>query len=211
MYRKIIKRILDIIFSILLLIILWPLILIIMILIKIDLGSPIFNIQERPGYKEKMFKLIKFRTMTNEKNKKGQLIDDCERVTKFGNFLRKTSLDELPEFWCILKGDMSFVGPRPLSKEYLPYYTEEEAKRHDVRPGLTGLAQINGRNNLSWEERFEYDLEYIENLSFINDVKIFLTTIKNVIIRKDVIIRGEGEVEDLDETREVQRPEYLKK
>lgn len=155
-------------------------------------GNPFFT-QERPGKDEKIFKLIKFRTMTNAKDKDGNLLSDADRLTRYGKFLRNTSLDELPELFNILKGDMSVIGPRPLLVQYLPYYTDKEKHRHDVRPGLTGLAQVNGRNSLDWEHRFECDVEYVENLSFFSDVKILLKTIQKVIQRSDV-------AEDTNET-----------
>ena len=154
-------------------------------------GNPFF-VQERPGKNENIFKLIKFRTMTCEKDNMGKLLPDNKRLTKYGRFLRSTSLDELPELINILKGDMSIVGPRPLLPEYLPYYTEIEKHRHDVRPGLTGLAQVSGRNSLSWEERFQLDLCYVESIKFSNDVKIILDTVKKVLIR-DGISSGTSE------------------
>lgn len=210
MYRFI-KRFLDILFSLFLLVILSPVFIVLFILIRIKIGSPIFFRQKRPGKDEEIFELIKFRSMTNEKDENGNLLPDRDRLTKFGKFLRKSSLDELPELWCILKGDMSFVGPRPLSQYYLPYYTEEESIRHNVRPGLTGLAQINGRNKLDWDERLKLDIEYVKTLSFINDVKIFLKTFVKVFKGSDVVVSGTGKVGNLDEVREVQRPEYVKK
>ena len=186
MYQKYIKRLLDIILSLLAIIITFPIFLIIGLLVLIFLGSPAIFRQKRPGKDEKIFTMYKFRTMTNKKDKDGNLLLDEKRLTKFGKILRKTSLDEIPEFINILKGDMSFVGPRPLLVEYLPYYTEEEHHRHDVRPGLTGLAQVSGRNSITWSEKFKYDLEYINNITFINDLKIILLTIKKVILRKDI-------------------------
>lgn len=180
MYKKYIKRLLDIILSLLGLIIASPIFLIVSMLVLIFLGHPIIFKQKRPGKNEKIFTLYKFRTMTDKKDKKGNLLPDEQRLTKFGKFLRKSSLDEIPEFFNILKGDMSFIGPRPLLVEYLPYYTEEEHHRHDVRPGLTGLAQVNGRNLLSWEDKFKKDIEYVNNVTFINDLKIVFKTIKTV-------------------------------
>jgi lipopolysaccharide/colanic/teichoic acid biosynthesis glycosyltransferase len=155
-------------------------------LVRIKLGSPVIFCQERPGKNEKIFKLYKFRTMTDARDENGELLPDEVRLTKFGKFLRSTSLDELPELWNILRGDMSIVGPRPLLVSYLPYYTEEERKRHCVSPGLTGLAQVNGRNNLTWEEKFAYDLEYVNRISFTADVKIIIKTALKVFIRADV-------------------------
>lgn len=186
MYKKYIKRILDIILSLIAIIITLPIFLIIGILVLIFIGQPAIFRQKRPGKNEKIFTMYKFRTMTNKKDENGNLLPDELRLTKLGKFLRKTSLDEIPEFINILKGDMSFVGPRPLLVEYLPYYTEEEHHRHDVRPGLTGLAQVNGRNNLDWNDKFQKDLEYVNNITFINDVKIIIDTIKIVFKREGI-------------------------
>mgnify|MGYP000778186346 FL=1 len=182
MYAKYIKRILDLILSLMALILLMPLMIIIGILVRINLGSPIIFKQKRPGKNEKTFTLYKFRTMTDKRDIDGNLLPDEYRLTKFGKFLRSTSLDELPELINIIKGDMAIVGPRPLLVEYLPYYTEEEKHRHDVRPGLTGLAQVNGRNAISWEERFSFDLQYKKNVSFKEDFKIILMTIKITLL-----------------------------
>lgn len=193
MIYKYIKRILDIISSFLAIILLSPLLGMLTVIGAFEMkGNPFFT-QERPGKDEKIFKLIKFRTMTNAKDKDGNLLSDADRLTRYGKFLRNTSLDELPELFNILKGDMSVIGPRPLLVEYLPYYNQREKHRHDVRPGLTGLAQVNGRNSLDWEHRFECDVEYVENLSFFSDVKILLKTIQKVIQRSDV-------AEDTNET-----------
>jgi len=181
MYKKIFKRMLDIILSLTTIIILFPIFFLISILVLIFLGKPVFFKQSRIGKNEEKFNMYKFRTMTNKTDKKGELLPDEKRLTKFGKFLRKTSLDELPEFFNILTGKMSFIGPRPLLVEYLDYYTEEEHHRHDVRPGLTGLAQVNGRNLLSWDERFKKDIEYVNNITFIGDVKIIIKTIKTVL------------------------------
>ena len=186
MYRKYIKRILDFILSLIALIILSPILLVIAILVRIKLGSPVIFKQERPGLNEKIFTLYKFRTMTDKKDKEGNLLPDSERLTRFGKMLRSTSLDELPELINILKGDMSIVGPIPLLVEYLELYNEEQKHRHDVRPGLTGLAQVSGRNAISWEEKFNKDIEYINNITFIGDCKIILKTAINVI-KKDGI------------------------
>lgn len=209
MYRLFVKRLLDILFSGILLILLLPIYLILILSIYVKLGSPAFFRQERPGKNEELFWLVKFRTMTNKTDKNGELLPDSERLTPFGRFLRSTSLDELPEFWNIFKGDMSFVGPRPLSKLYLPYYTEREARRHDVRPGLTGLAQISGRNALDWDERLSLDIDYIDSVSFIEDASILLKTVIKVFKREGVVVSGTGSVGDLDEIREVQRPSYI--
>lgn len=186
MYQKYIKRLLDIILSLLAIIITFPIFLIIGILVLIFIGQPAIFRQKRPGKNEKIFTMYKFRTMTNKKDEDGNLLPDELRLTKLGKFLRKTSLDEIPEFINILKGDMSFVGPRPLLVDYLPYYTEEEHHRHDVRPGLTGLAQVSGRNLLFWEERFQLDIKYVNNVTFLNDAKIILKTIKTVLIREGI-------------------------
>lgn len=186
MYSKYFKRLLDIIISLLIIIFFWWLILIIAILVRIYLGSPIIFKQERPGKAEKIFTLYKFRTMTDEKDDEGNLLPDEKRLKKFGKFLRSTSLDELPEIINILKGEMSLIGPRPLLVEYLELYDDNQRKRHLVRPGLTGLAQVNGRNDVAWEKRFEYDLEYIQNITFKNDLKIIFKTIKLVFSRKGV-------------------------
>ena len=201
MYKKYIKRILDIILSLIAIIITLPIFLIVGILILIFIGQPAIFRQKRPGKNEKIFTMYKFRTMTNKKDEDGNLLPDELRLTKLGKFLRKTSLDEIPEFINILKGDMSFVGSRPLLVEYLPYYTEEEHHRHDVRPGLTGLAQVSGRNLLNWDDRFKKDLEYVNNISFINDTKIILKTIKKVFAREDIIIRGTGNIVDFNKYR----------
>lgn len=186
MYAKYIKRILDLILSLMALILLMPLMLIIGILVAINLGNPIIFKQKRPGKDEKIFTLYKFRTMTDEKDEKRKLLPDSQRLTKFGKFLRSTSLDELPELINILKGDMSIVGPRPLLVEYLKLYNEEQKHRHDVRPGLTGLAQTSGRNAITWEEKFEKDIEYVHNISFIGDVKIIIKTAIKVFKREGI-------------------------
>ena len=186
MYKKYIKRLLDIILSLIGIIITFPIFIIIGLLVVIFLGRPAIFRQERPGKNEKIFTMYKFRTMTNKKDKNANLLPDEKRLTKFGKFLRKTSLDEIPEFFNILKGDMSFIGPRPLLVEYLDYYNKDEKHRHDVRPGLTGLAQVSGRNLLSWEEKFKLDVEYVNNITFINDLKIIFKTIKTVLIREGI-------------------------
>lgn len=195
-YENRIKRLTDILCGVLALVVFGWLYLIIALLVKIKLGSPIIYVANRAGKidpntgKEKEFRLYKFRTMTNEVNEKGELLPDIDRLTKFGRILRSTSLDELPEVFNIIKGDMSVIGPRPLPVIYLPYYTEEERKRHTVRPGLSGYAQVNGRNSLSWEEKFRLDLQYINNISCIQDVKIVFQTIVKAIKRSDI---GQGE------------------
>ena len=185
-YIKYIKRLMDIVLSLLLLICLSPVLLILCILVRMKLGSPVIFSQERPGKDGKIFKLMKFRSMTDKKDENGELLPDEERLTSFGKKLRSTSLDELPELINILKGEMSFVGPRPLLVRYLPRYTEEQMHRHDVLPGLTGLAQVNGRNALTWEKKFEYDLEYVRNISLSLDIKIFFMTFMKVLKRDGV-------------------------
>ena len=202
MYAKYIKRTLDLILSLMALIVLMPLMIIIGILVRINLGSPIIFKQKRPGKNEKIFTLYKFRTMTDKRDIDGNLLPDEYRLTKFGKFLRSTSLDELPELINIIKGDMAIVGPRPLLVEYLPYYTEEEKHRHDVRPGLTGLAQVNGRNLLEWDERLKKDLEYINSISVKNDLFIIFRTIINVIKRKDIAVGREHNMLSLNKERE---------
>ena len=206
MYRKFLKRFLDIIISLIFILCFWWLYLIIAILVRIKLGSPVLFKQDRPGLNEKIFKMYKFRTMTDEKDKNGTLLSDAERLTKFGKFLRSTSLDEIPEFFNILRGDMSLIGPRPLLVEYLNYYTNDEKKRHNVRPGISGWAQVNGRNSLSWEEKFKYDIEYVEKLSFLFDFKIVLLTIKKVLKREDISdFKEENKEIDFDKYREMEK------
>ncbi len=204
MYRKYFKRLVDILCSLAAIIVFSWLYIIVAILVRVKLGSPVIFKQARPGKDGKIFNLYKFRTMTDEKDENGELLPDDVRLTKFGRMLRKTSLDELPEAFNILKGDMSVVGPRPLLVEYLDYYTEEEMHRHDATPGLTGLAQINGRNAISWEEKFAWDLEYVNNISFLFDVKIILHTILKFIKGSDVL-DGEAQIEgNLKEIRQQQ-------
>ncbi|MBD5473511.1 MAG: sugar transferase [Lachnospiraceae bacterium] len=186
MYRKYIKRILDIFISLSGLIVLSPVLLILWVLVRLKLGSPVLFTQQRPGKNEKIFNLYKFRSMTDEKDESGNLLPDEVRLTSFGKKLRSTSLDELPELFNILKGDMSIVGPRPLLVRYLPRYNEFQRHRHDVRPGLTGLAQTHGRNALTWEKKFEYDVEYVNKLSFALDVSIFVATVGAVLKREGI-------------------------
>ena len=200
MYRKYIKRLLDIVISLTALVVLSPILLIVAILVRCKLGSPVIFYQQRPGYNEEIFKLCKFRTMTDERDANGELLPDAVRLTKFGRMLRATSLDELPELWNILKGDMSIIGPRPLLVSYLPYYTEEEKLRHTVRPGLTGLAQVSGRNLLDWDKRFATDVEYVRNLTFAMDVRIFFLTIMKVFVRENIEVdtnQVEGNVAEI--------------
>ncbi|MDA1885936.1 sugar transferase [Bacillus cereus group sp. BY105LC] len=185
-YRRLIKRPMDFILSLIAIIVLSPVFLIVAFLVKTKLGSPVLFKQERPGLHGDIFKMYKFRTMTDEKNENGELLPDSVRLTKFGKFLRSTSLDELPGLFNIFKGDMSIIGPRPLLVQYLPLYNEHQKRRHEVRPGLSGLAQVNGRNAISWEEKFNYDVEYVDNVSFTTDWKIILLTIKKVFIREGI-------------------------
>lgn len=186
MYKNFVKRILDIILSLLALIIFSPLLIITAILVRFKLGSPILFRQARPGKNEKIFHILKFRTMTDEKDKDGNLLPDEIRLTIFGQFLRSTSIDELPELLNILKGDMAVVGPRPLLVQYLDRYDDEQRHRHDVKPGLTGLAQVNGRNGITWEEKFNYDLQYVKNVTFLGDCKIILQTVQKVFQRQGI-------------------------
>ena len=215
MYRKYIKRMLDFILSLLAIVILSPVLLITAILVKIKLGSPIIFKQQRPGKNEKIFTLYKFRTMTDKKDEKGNLLPDEQRLTRFGKILRSTSIDELPELINILKGDMSIVGPRPQLIKDMLFMTKEQRKRHTVRQGLTGLAQVNGRNNLTWEEKIEYDLEYIKNITFVNDVKIIFKTIGKVFKREDIETEGMETAEDLCDyllrTNKISEEEYKEK
>lgn len=185
-YRKFIKRPMDFILSLVAIILLCPVLIIVGILVKAKLGSPVLFKQKRPGLDEKIFTMYKFRTMTDERDKFGELLPDEIRLTNFGKFLRSTSIDELPELLNIIKGDMSIVGPRPLLVQYLPLYDEHQRRRHDVRPGLTGYAQINGRNAISWEEKFNLDVEYVDDLSFIKDWEIIFLTIKKVHVREGI-------------------------
>lgn len=186
MIYKYIKRILDIISSLLAIIFLSPLLAVTAVLVKTKLGSPVLFKQERPGKDEKIFTLMKFRTMTDERDENVELLPDEVRLTKFGKFLRSTSIDELPELFNILKGDMSVIGPRPLLVEYIPRYNEHQHRRHEVRPGLSGWAQVNGRNSISWEEKFDLDVEYVDNYSFAMDVKILFMTVLNVLKKEGI-------------------------
>lgn len=215
MYAKYFKRMLDFILSLTALIILSPILLIVAILVRIKLGSPIIFKQQRPGKNEKIFTLYKFRTMTDKKDENGNLLPDSERLTKFGKLLRSTSLDELPELINILKGDMAIVGPRPQLIKDMVFMTEEQRKRHLVRQGLTGLAQVNGRNNITWEEKLDYDLKYIDNITFINDLKIVLKTVRKVFKREDIDTDGMETAEDLGDyllrTNRINKKEYDEK
>ena len=195
MYKNGIKRGLDLLLSFCAIVVLSPVLLVLAVLVRVKLGRPVLFRQERPGKNEKIFTLCKFRTMTDERGADGELLPDAVRLTKFGKFLRATSLDELPELFNILKGDMSLIGPRPLLVSYLPYYTEREKKRHSVRPGLTGLAQVSGRNFLDWDKRLQKDVEYVENLSFKMDVKVLLLTIKTVLGHSEEVAEDTNAVE----------------
>ncbi len=197
-YRRFVKRFLDILLSLLILILFCWLYLIVAVLVRIKLGSPVFFTQERPGLHGKIFRVYKFRSMTDARDENGEFLPDSVRLTKFGRALRASSLDELPQFINILKGDMSFIGPRPLLVKYLPWYTEEEAHRHDVRPGLTGLAQVNGRNAIGWEDRFRYDVEYVRNCSFAMDMKIIGMTVDRVLHHTGVQSGEEQTTVDFD-------------
>lgn len=193
MYAKYIKRMIDFVLSLLALILLSPVLLVLTVIGAVKMkGNPFFT-QARPGKNGKIFKLVKFRTMTNEKDAQGKLLPDDKRLTRYGKMLRSTSMDELPELWNILKGDMSIVGPRPLLVEYLPYYNETEKHRHDVRPGLTGWAQVNGRNSVEWSKRFALDVYYVNNLTFALDLKIFFMTVQKVLSRSDVAENPDAE------------------
>lgn len=195
-YEKYIKRLLDIVLSGCALIVLSPLLLVTAILVRVKLGSPVIFCQERPGKDEKIFKLHKFRSMSDARDENGNLLPDEIRLGKFGRNLRATSLDELPELWDIFRGKMSIVGPRPLLVKYLPLYNDEQHRRHDVRPGLTGWAQVHGRNLASWEERFAYDVDYVDNISFALDVKIIFMTIRCVFAREGISAEGSATMED---------------
>ena len=196
MYKKVIKRMIDFLLSLITLLLFSPIFIIVAFFVRIKLGSPVFFCQKRPGKDEKIFTIYKFRTMTDKRDESGKLCSDDIRLTPFGRKLRATSLDELPQLLNVLKGDMAIVGPRPLMVEYLPYYTEEEKLRHTVRPGITGLAQVKGRNSLSWEDKFAFDIQYVKKMSFILDLKIIIETVSKVIKKSDI---GQGE----------ESPEYL--
>jgi undecaprenyl-phosphate galactose phosphotransferase len=195
-YRRFIKRILDFTISLISLIIFSPIFIVVVVLVRVKLGSPVFFCQKRPGKDEKIFTIYKFRTMTDKRDENGNLCSDDIRLTSFGRKLRATSLDELPQLLNVIKGDMAIVGPRPLMVEYLPYYTEEEKIRHTVRPGITGLAQVRGRNSISWEEKFSFDIQYVNKMSLMFDLKIIMETVSKVIKKSDI---GQGE----------ECPEYL--
>lgn len=186
LYKKYVKRPMDFVLALMAIIVLSPVLLVVAVLVRTKLGSPVIFKQERPGVNEKIFTMYKFRSMTDKQDEKGELLPDSVRLTRFGRMLRATSLDELPELFNILKGDMSIVGPRPLLVQYLGLYNDQQKRRHDVRPGLTGLAQVNGRNAISWEEKFNLDVEYVDSISFIRDVKIIFDTVKKVIVKEGI-------------------------
>ena len=189
-YKNYLKRILDIICSLGFILCFWWLYILIAVLVKIKLGSPVIFKQQRPGLNGKIFTMYKFRSMTDAKDKNGNLLSDAERLPRFGKVLRATSLDEIPEFINVLKGDMSLIGPRPLLVEYLERYSDEQKRRHNVRPGITGWAQVNGRNAISWEQKFKYDVEYVDKLSFLLDIKIVFLTVKKIFIREGISQEG---------------------
>lgn len=203
-YEKYGKRLLDILVALTVLLLFWWLLVIVAVLVRTKLGSPVIFCQERPGKDEKIFKLYKFRSMTDGRDADGKLLPDDVRLTRFGRLLRATSLDELPELWNILKGDMSLIGPRPLLVKYLPLYTEEQRQRHQVRPGLTGLAQVHGRNATTWEQRFHYDLEYVSHVTFRMDLSILRRTVSTVLSRRGVHAEGSATMEEFRGTKEVE-------
>lgn len=203
MYRKFFKRLVDILCALAAIIVFSWLYIIVAILVRVKLGSPVLFKQDRPGRGEKIFKLYKFRTMTDKRDENGELLPDDVRLTKFGKLLRKTSLDELPEAFNILKGDMSVVGPRPLLVKYLPLYNEHQKRRHEVRPGLSGLAQVNGRNAISWEEKFDLDVQYVDNITFWGDVKIIFKTVISAFVKSEGIsAEGQATMEEFTGTKE---------
>lgn len=195
MYRNYFKRILDIICSLGFILCFWWLYIAVAILVKRKLGSPVIFKQQRPGLNGKIFTMYKFRSMTDAKDKDGKLLSDAERLPKFGQLLRATSLDEIPEFINVLKGDMSLIGPRPLLVEYLERYNSEQKRRHEVRPGITGWAQVNGRNAISWEEKFKYDVEYVDKLNFLLDMRIVFLTIKKIVVKEGISQEGNATME----------------
>lgn len=203
-YEKYAKRLLDILVSLVFLVVFCWLMAIVAVLVRVKLGAPVIFCQERPGKDEKIFKLYKFRTMTDARDAEGNLLPDAVRLTKFGRLLRATSLDELPELWNVLKGDMSLIGPRPLLVKYLPLYNEEQHQRHLVRPGLTGLAQVHGRNATTWEQRFSYDLEYVSHVTLRMDLSILLRTVSTVLSRRGVHAEGSATMEEFQGTKEVE-------
>ena len=205
MYDRVVKRCLDLILSGMALVVLSPVYLVLAVLVRVKLGSPVLFSQERPGRHGRIFRMYKFRSMTDKRDAEGNLLPDEYRMTRFGTVLRATSLDELPELWNIFKGDMSIVGPRPLLVRYLPRYNERQRRRHEVRPGLTGWAQVNGRNAISWEQKFEYDVEYVEKESFWLDIKILVMTVGKVLHRSGISQEGNATMEEFMGTEEADR------
>lgn len=201
-YAKYVKRTIDILISLVVLIFFWWIYAILALIVRFNLGTPVLFTQDRPGKDGKIFKLYKFRSMSNAKDKDGNLLPDKDRLNKFGRFLRSTSLDELPELFNMLKGDMSLIGPRPLLVKYLEHYNSFENRRHEVRPGLTGLAQISGRNAATWKDRFQRDIEYVDNISFGLDVKIIFMTIKKIVAREGIEYQGNGTINDYFESKD---------
>jgi len=204
LYKSFFKRAIDMVVSgCALLVLAVPLAAVTVWLHFANKGAGAFFLQERPGKDGKIFRVVKFKSMTDEKDEYGNLLSNERRLTKVGAFIRKTSIDELPQLWNVFVGDMSLIGPRPLLPRYLPYYTKREQTRHSVRPGITGLAQVNGRNNLSWDEKLEYDAQYVENISFVNDIKIIITTVKNVFARKDIEVAPKGVFLDVERKNKI--------
>lgn len=201
-----IKRLFDLIASLSLLAFIWPILILLAVLVRVNLGSPILFSQARPGKNHKIFNIYKFRSMTDAKNKDGQLQPDNIRLTRFGTFLRNSSLDELPGLFSVIKGDMSLVGPRPLLVEYLPLYNNQQARRHEVRPGITGWAQVNGRNALSWEQKFEFDVWYVDNQSLWLDIKILFMTVFKVLKRSDISHAGEATMSKFSGSNASEKP-----
>ena len=214
-YEKYFKRPVDLFCGLAAVIVFCWLYAIIAVLVRIKLGSPVLFRQKRPGKDGKIFEMYKFRSMTDEKDENDELLPDAERLTKFGRLLRSTSLDELPEAFNIIKGDMSVIGPRPLAVQYLPYYSEEESHRHDVRPGLSGLAQVHGRNSVNWEEKFAYDVEYVNKITFLGDIKIIFLSVKTALKHESIGVRGVDSPLDFDVYRRKQLEErdneYIRK
>jgi len=202
MYRNCLKRVFDVLLSGCALLVLWPVLAVVAVLVRCKLGSPVIFCQERPGKDEKIFKMYKFRSMTDARDEQGNLLSDEVRLTRFGRLLRATSLDELPELWNIFKGDMSIVGPRPLLVRYLPRYNAVQRRRHEVRPGLTGLAQVSGRNAITWEQKFAYDVEYVDNITFLGDLKIIFLTAKKVFVRDGIYSETAATMEEFMGTPE---------
>ena len=207
-YQRYGKRLLDFAVTLIALVLLSPILLTVAVLVRAEIGSPIIYRQQRPGLNERIFTLYKFKTMTDEKDENGKLLPDRERLTKFGRLLRATSLDELPELFNILKGDMAIVGPRPLLVKYLPLYSSQQRRRHEVRPGLTGLAQVSGRNAISWEDKFNLDVTYIESLSLMGDLKIILRTIKKVVVKEGISSEKSVTMEAFEGTKKAEEKQF---